>query len=88
MRILLSNYVKGHYHEIFYLCFFFIKQLPLGPYYTGKSLFAYGWAFMKIFDLKIADFGLSGVNDIYFLCACYSYRVVQFACVIFYRYSL
>jgi hypothetical protein len=29
----------------------------------GKSLFAYGFEFAKIFDFEIADFGLSGAND-------------------------
>jgi hypothetical protein len=44
---------------------FFIKQLPLGPWYTGKSLFAYGLEFAKIFDFEITDFGLwILVNDI------------------------
>jgi hypothetical protein len=38
---------------------FFIKQLPLGPWYTGWSPFEYGFEFAK----KIADFNHSGIND-------------------------
>jgi hypothetical protein len=57
------NFFKGKCHEIFDPWFFFIKQLPLGPWYTFWSLFAYGLEFAKIFDLEISNFGLSCVND-------------------------
>jgi hypothetical protein len=71
----------------------FIKQSNLGPWFTGQSLFAYGFA--KISDFNIADFGTSGVKDTagakndtkitpIFWCYCYSYRVVQFAYVFFF----
>jgi hypothetical protein len=56
-------FLKGQCHEIFNLNFFFIEQLPLGPWYTGLSLFAYGLEFAKIFNFEIVNFGLSGVND-------------------------
>jgi hypothetical protein len=44
-------------------CFFFVKQLPLGPWYTGLSLFEYGFEFAEKIDYEIADFCHSGFID-------------------------
>jgi hypothetical protein len=55
--------LKGPWHEIFDLWFFFFtNQLPLSPWYIGESLFEYGFEFAMKINYKIADFH-SGVND-------------------------
>jgi hypothetical protein len=47
---------KGTLSRDFRPLFFLIKQLHLGPWYTGKSLFAYGFVFAEICNLEI-NFG-------------------------------
>jgi hypothetical protein len=49
--------LKGTLSRDFWPLVFFIKQLHLGTWYTGWSLFAYGFVFTEILDYEIDFFG-------------------------------
>jgi hypothetical protein len=43
---------------------FSLNNFPLGPRYTGSSLFYYVFKFAKIFDYRIANIGDISVHEI------------------------
>jgi hypothetical protein len=59
----IEHLFKGTLTRDFRPLVFFIKQLPLGPWDTGWSLFQYVLVFAEKIDFVIADFCRSGVND-------------------------
>jgi hypothetical protein len=58
-----SKIFKGAVSRDYRPLVFFHQTNSPRPLIHGLNLFAYGLEFAKIFDLKIADFALSGVNN-------------------------